>query len=60
MALCANNTGIKVVRVFMLFSLIAVFGSWRFGDRRDDEILMVKAFKKSYTFIYVYIATWYW
>ena len=22
----------------MLFSLIAVFGSWCFGDRRDDDI----------------------
>ena len=44
----------------MLFSLIAVFGRWCFGDRRDDDIPTVKAFKKSHTFIYVYIATWCW
>ena len=44
----------------MLFSLNAVLGSWCFGDRRDDDIPTVKAFKKSRAFIYVYIATWCW
>ena len=41
----------------MLFSLVTVLGSWCFADRRDSEFPMVKAFKKSHTFIYVYIAT---
>ena len=45
----------------MLFSLIAVLGSWCFSNRRDDDIPMVKAFKKSHTFMYIYIATcWCW
>ena len=44
----------------MLFSLVTVLGSWCFGDRRDSDIPTVKAFKKSHTFIYVYIATWCW
>ena len=45
----------------MLFSLIVVLGSWCFGDRRDDDIPTIKAFKKSHTFVmYVYIATWSW
>ena len=30
----------------MLFSLIAVLGSWYFSDRRDDDIPTVKTFKK--------------
>jgi len=44
----------------MLFSLVTVLGSWCFADRRDSDIPTVKAFKKSHTFIYVYIATWCW
>ena len=39
----------------MLFSLIAVFCSWCYGDKRDDDIPTVKAFKKSHTFMYVYV-----
>ena len=42
----------------MLFSLIAVLGSWCFGDRRNDDIPTIKAFKKLHTFMYVYIAIW--
>ena len=44
----------------MLFSLVTVLGSWCFADRRDSDIPTVKAFKKSHTFMYVYIATWCW
>ena len=44
----------------MLFSLVTVLGSWCFADRRDSDIPTVKAFMKSHTFIYVYIATWCW
>ena len=42
----------------MLFSLIAVLGSWCFGDRRDDDIPTVKAFKKSHTFMYVHVRSY--
>ena len=51
----ANDTGIKVVRVIMVFSLITVFSSWCFGDWIDDDIPTVKAFKKSHTFMYIYV-----
>ena len=44
----------------MVFSLIAVIGSWCFADRWDDDIPTVKAIKKSHTFLYVYIVTWCW
>ena len=54
----ANDTGINVVRGNYVISLIAVIGSWCFADRRDDDILTVKAFKKSHTFMYIYIAIW--
>ena len=39
----------------MLFNLIAVLGSWCFSHRRDDDIPTGKAFKKSHTFIYIYV-----
>ena len=43
--------GIKIVRGNYAISLIAVIGSWCFGNWRDDDIPMVKAFKKSHTFM---------
>ena len=40
----------------MLFSLIAVFSRWCFGDRRDDNIPTERPLKVTY----IYTATWCW